>query len=34
LVLRFEAETYEYLEEIKQIFYENLKNVNDEIDKF
>tara|TARA_B100000614_G_scaffold53533_1_gene46222 strand:- start:286 stop:567 length:282 start_codon:yes stop_codon:yes gene_type:complete len=34
LVLRFEAETYEYLEEIKQIFYENLKSVNDEIDKF
>ena len=34
LVLRFEAETYKYLEEIKQIFYENLKSVNDEIDKF
>ena len=34
LVLRFEAESQEYLEEIKNIFYEKLRTVDSEIEKF
>ena len=34
LVLRFEAETDTYLEEIKNIFYENLKNIINDLEKF
>jgi len=34
LVLRFEAESQEYLEEIKNIFYEKLRTIDSEIEKF
>jgi len=34
LVLRFEAESREYLEEIKNIFYEKLRTIDSEIEKF
>ena len=34
LVLRFEAESREYLEEIKNIFYEKLRTIYSEIEKF